>query len=132
MIRFTGVRRLALLITVFAALLLAGCAPSVVGKWKGNVTAQGLQIPVEWEFKQDGTMAQTMSTPAGNVNISGNYKVEGSKISLKLTGMEVFGKKAPAAGMESARGDMDFKVEGEKLILTDTGKPPMTLERVKP
>jgi hypothetical protein len=123
MIRFAGIRRMALLLTVFAALLLAGCAPSVVGKWKGNID--------EWEFKQDGTMTNELSSPIGNVSLVGKYNVEGSKIILNWNGVKGFEEKAPAPGREAAKESMDFKFEGEKLILTSPGKPPVTLERVK-
>jgi hypothetical protein len=135
MIRFTGVRRMALLLTVFVALLLAGCAPSVVGKWEGSMAGTNGSL----EFKPDGKFEQNFTVPmlpmVGTLSATGTYKVEGDKLSTKTADVMAGGKSIKALMPPQLSKQLDqnvtFKVEGDKLTL-DSGKGTATLTRVKP
>lgn len=117
-------QRIYVLVIALMLLFVAGCTPSVVGKWQGDIAMQdGQKIPVQIEFKQDGSLLQTLS----NVNYNGTYTVDGDKMTMNLTEANLAGKKIPFNGMGAASGNVTIKFEGEKLVLT--GEQPLVLER---
>lgn len=126
--RSSNLRILYILGTVLAVLLLAGCAPSIVGKWHGDLPMpEGQKIPIQMDFKQDGSLQQDM----GPVSAMGTYRVDGDKMTLNLTEANLAGKKIPVKGTGAATGEVSMKFEGEKLVLTGAGEQPLVLERIK-
>lgn len=137
MVRLTGVRRMALLLTVFVALLLAGCAPSLVGKWEGNMLGEnpmGMSANGSMEFKKDGNFEQQITTPMGALTATGTYKAEGDKLSMKTNDVMAGGKSIKAMLPPQLSKQLDqnitYKIEGDKMTM-DTGKGKATLTRVK-
>ncbi|GAB4452523.1 MAG: hypothetical protein OHK0029_03610 [Armatimonadaceae bacterium] len=124
------------LIVCACAVFLAGCAPSIVGKWNGNqsfpvpVTGQNINVGVSMEFKDDGTMTQDINTPLGNFSTKGTYKTEGENINYSLEAASAGGRTINLP--ENVRSlDGTFKVESDTLTLTGKNGNSMTLNRVK-
>lgn len=132
MTRSTGLRRILAMFTVFGALLLTGCAPSVVGKWEGNIASANSSL----EFKQDGKFEQQTSAPiVGTISATGTYKVEGDKVDFKTDditagGKSIKGMLPPQLTQQLMNQSATFKIEGDKLTL-NTGKGSATLTRAK-
>lgn len=134
-------RRVGALIAVGAATLLAGCAPSVVGKWKGSLpvpmTGGSTTVPLTVEFKKDNTFEQTVNTPLGTLNASGTYTTEGQNLSASVSKILANGNdmtaRIPAQVKQAMTPSGTFKVEGDKLILTGEkdSNQNVTLDRVK-
>ena len=118
------------------ALLLAGCAPSIVGKWSGNMTGVGGNGTLE--FKKDGTFEQNMTVEnplvKAQIQATGTYKAESDKLDLKVGDVMANGKSVksliPAPAMSKMNQSGTYKVDGDKLTLT-VGGGSTTLERVK-
>jgi hypothetical protein len=126
--RSSYLRVLYALVAVLAVLFLAGCTPSIVGKWQGDLPMpEGQKIPVQMEFKQDGSLLQKL----GPVSVTGTYTVDGDKMTLNLTEANLAGKKIPFKGVGAASGNVGMKFEGENLILTGAGEQPLVMTRVK-
>lgn len=65
----------AAIMVLFAA--LAGCSSApIVGKWQTSV--QGMTATNE--YKADNTFFGAVTTPVGNINVSGTYKLDGDKL----------------------------------------------------
>ena len=75
-------------VIVVGLLLLAvpAFAADVDGKWTGTVSTPMGDLPVQYEFKADGTMltGTTLGFDGGSVPIK-NGKVDGNKISFTVT-----------------------------------------------
>lgn len=87
---------LAILILLVA---VVGCKPKspVVGKWTGNVSSQGQNIAMKFEFKEDGTF--TSSAPLMSLTIvsSGTYKYEEGNLTTTTEKIDLQG--TPPAGL---------------------------------
>lgn len=120
------------------SLLLAGCAPSLVGKWKGNMAGSnpaGIKAEGTMEFKSDGNFVQSVNAPPfGSVVASGTYKAEGENLDLNVKDIQAGGKSVmalvPAQAKEKLNQKATFKIHDDKLDLTISGKP-TTLDKVK-
>jgi hypothetical protein len=134
-------KRLGAALLAGGAFLLAGCAPSVVGKWNGSVPAGGQTLPVATEFKKDNTFTQNITVavmpalPAMQVDISGTYKVEGDKLSLSVNKATVAGKDMTSRLPPQLKSGMGpsgtFKIEGDKMTLTGSDGQATIFNRVK-
>ncbi|RYG27127.1 hypothetical protein EON82_00570 [bacterium] len=85
-------------VTVLAlGLAGAGCkrSPSLVGKWAG--TMQGMAGT--FEFAADDKMTISVTTPGGQINLLGDYKVVKDEATLNLTDVQVPGQNAQRTGM---------------------------------
>ena len=65
--------------------LLAGCKPSIVGKWAGTTQAGAMSVQTQFEFTKDGKVNMNATTPMGSLPISGTYTDQGDKVSINLT-----------------------------------------------
>lgn len=124
------------LVLAGGALLLAGCAPSVVGKWQGSFPVAGQSLPITTEFKKDNTISQSISAPMfGQVQSNGTYKTEGEKLTVTITQISIGGKdvtsKLPPQMKSSMETSGTFKVEGDKLTVTGNNGTPTTFNKVK-
>jgi hypothetical protein len=146
--RFAGSTLCLLLATM--ALLLAGCSssPSVVGKWKVDVSqepadnspggalakslAEGLAKSMTLELKEDKTFAMTMIFP-----MSGTYSVDGHNLKLHMTSVMGMDPSKMQGANQSSNQDMMATIsdDGSKLTITSAGgtagKQPMAFIRDK-
>ncbi|MDX1935438.1 MAG: hypothetical protein SFU56_22790 [Capsulimonadales bacterium] len=139
-------RRIVAPLALLVLPLLAGCAPSPVGKWKMATSANGMTVTGTMEFRQNGTLSQTLNAPmAGEVKASGTYKTNGDKMEIQVTDVEL-GQQAmamvPPAMQDTIRKQIKegiakngkqettFKIENDKMTLTRDGQS-MTMDRVK-
>ncbi len=97
-------------------LLLAACgggAPSLVGKWSATDPSSGMKITIE--FKADGKLAMGSGDFVMDV---GTYKVlSASQVEMNLDFMG-----------EQQTQTINYRVEGNKLIMSDPTDPSSTLE----
>jgi hypothetical protein len=134
----TPLRRSAILILAGASLLLAGCAPTLVGKWKGNFAGQNamnLKAEGTMEFKKDGTFTQSVTAPMfGSVVASGTYTTQSDNVDLKVQDVQAGGKSVmamiPPGTKEKMNQKATWKIHDDKLDLTISGKT-TTLDKVK-
>jgi hypothetical protein len=138
MSRLYALRATVVALTLSSALLLAGCAKSVVGKWKTDLALPtGGSMPITTEFKPDGNFEQNgqMSAPVvGNVNIlaKGTYKVEGDKLNMNVADVTVNGRSLNNMPQIKNQANMSgtFKINGDSLEVSSAGKT-QTMTRVK-
>lgn len=68
------------------ATLLTGCGShgggNIVGKWRGNITSA---IVSNVEYKSNGTMATTYTTPSGTISTIGSYTITGDSLTQTTT-----------------------------------------------
>lgn len=103
-------------ILLVGLLLLAACgggAPSLVGKWSGTEPTSGTKVTIE--FKADGKLAMGAE---GIVMDVGTYKVlSASQVELNLDFM----------GTQQTQ-TINYRLEGNKLIMADPTDPANTIE----
>ncbi len=111
-------KRLPMLTSILLAALLlfaacGGAAPSLVGKWSATEPTSGMKITIE--FKADGKLAMG----SGDIVLDvGTYKVlSASQLELNMDFM----------GTQQTQ-TIDYRLEGNKLIMTDPTAPSSTLE----
>ncbi len=97
-------------------LFLAACgggAPSLVGKWSATDPSSGMKITIE--FKTDGKLAMGSGDFVLDV---GTYKVlSASQLEMNLDFMG-----------EQQTQTINYRLEGNKLIMSDPTDPSSTLE----
>jgi uncharacterized protein (TIGR03066 family) len=109
-----------------ALVLSLGCKkPTPVGKWTGSFN----NIPLTFDFKEDGKLALSGSAMGQNIAINGTWSVEGDQLTTNLT------SGTPAMVMSFIPADKRkstgaWKLEGETLSLTQ-GSQSQALTRVK-
>lgn len=127
-------------------LVLVGCSsgPSLVGKWQGDLAANGQTIPATIEYKADNTWVANASVQSVGFQITGTYELKDGKLSqttkeTKLTG-ELPPQLAPMkAQMEAAmaQGNGQTSTTEVKFVDADTvttktaAGQDVTLKRVK-
>lgn len=127
-------KSLALLLTVVLATVLASCSNSeLVGKWiNTQEPAPGVKIEIEFEFKNNGKMQQTVKTiiPEAGVNttliLKGDYTFKDKTITCTLDPKDakIEGFEVPGVSKE----DMDMAIEQAKQQFTSK---PITLTNVE-
>lgn len=137
--------RSALAILVLGLSLVACSKPGLVGKWKGS--APGGQGESVTEFKGDNTYVSTIHASQQGMSLditaSGTYKADGEKLSMTISDFKIDESKLDAQTkqmMPLIKGALDqqknkpmdgtFKLEGDKLTITNGGMPG-TYDRVK-
>jgi uncharacterized protein (TIGR03066 family) len=112
-------KRVPMLVSVLLVglLFLAACggggAPSLVGKWSATDEASGMKVTIE--FKADGKLAMGSGDFVLDV---GTYKVlSASQVELAMDFM----------GQQQTQ-TVNYRVEGNKLIMSDPTDPSSTLE----
>jgi hypothetical protein len=76
-------------------LMIVGCnsKPSLVGKWKGEISAQGQSMPADIEFKPDGKMITVAQFQQMTITGTASYKVDGDKMTSTMDDIKISGLK---------------------------------------
>ena len=98
------------------------------------MTESSIAVPVQWEFRADGTESETLTLPQGQLTSLGTFQIKGNRLTLRTTIRgSVIGsgqKIVPLANpIEAAFG---YQTSGDTLTLTQANTPQaIMLTRVK-
>jgi hypothetical protein len=107
-----------------AALLLAA---DITGTWAGTMVAGDNQIPLTYNFKQDGAkLTGTVTGPNGDLPLA-DGKVDGDKISFSVM-VDMGGNPTKFVGEGTVKSADEIVL---KTTAPDFEAPPMTLKRSK-
>jgi hypothetical protein len=101
---------------LLAALAInSGCAkPSIVGKWSGDVTGpQGVKLPVQVEYRADGTETATFN----GTSVEATWSMQGETLTYTITGTSHEGKKSPYPEQTYVA---KVNLQGDNLTLSPT------------
>ena len=107
----------------FAVVLLlaaAGCGPknSLVGTWQGTLPAGGQTATMTITFNADGTETQKLEGGGQKLEIKARYTAKDGTLTHTIEQGTINGQKMQP---KVTSGSFDYKVEGDKLILTEKG-----------
>lgn len=122
---------------------MVGCTPkpSLVGKWNGQVEAQGQVMNGEIDVSAD-KMVMTFDTQGMKMIGTSSYKIEGDKITTTLEDVKISGANLPPqaqamfdAAMEKEKGktqvgSFTFK-DADTVEMSSSNGEKMTWTRVK-
>jgi hypothetical protein len=129
-IKMSGMRFVGCTIIGFVFFLLCGCSgPTIVGKWNGQMDIQGVSLTTQLDFKEGGAFHQTSRLPIGEMSATGNYKIDGEKLNMHITSLNL-GKSQLPVPDSAATQNATFKIDGEKMMIMRDGKS-MEFNRVK-
>lgn len=130
--------RLAALPAFALALALTGCShkPTIVGKWQGTTTRQGMTMNTTYDFSQDGKETISFQTSGGPISVSmggsGTYTVSGSSLTQNITTMSMGSMTMPLPAAQAKPQTGTFTLDGDHLTLTaPNSQQTVTLTRVK-
>lgn len=93
------------LLTLIALVLVACASDPLIGEWRAVID----DADVTYEFREDGTMTITRSTPFGYEHmLDAEYSSDGSMITVNH----------PDLGISS----VNYRIEGQKLILFEENR----------
>lgn len=77
--------------------IATGCkrGPDLAGKWTGTMNG----MTATFEFAPDDKVTVSTTTPGGQINLLGDYKVSGEELTLNLTDVQAPGLDDKRAGM---------------------------------
>lgn len=112
----------------FAALALAGTAPAkaddtpkLLGKWEVTKSTGDTPVGATVEFAKDGKLSVTINNDGKDLKFDGTYKLDGKKLSVKLT-----------LGEQKEEQDFTVTFKGDDgLELEDRDKKVDTLKKKK-
>jgi len=128
---------------VVLGLMMVGCSakPSLVGKWKGQVEAQGQVMDAEIEVTAD-KMISVFQAQGMTITGTSSYKMEGDKITSTVEDIKLTGGNIPPAAQamfdaaiakEKGKSDTSTVVfkDNDTAELTGAQGTKMTWTRVK-
>ncbi|GMV37044.1 MAG: hypothetical protein AMXMBFR61_15520 [Fimbriimonadales bacterium] len=97
-------------------LLVAGCKPSVVGKWNVDTSIQGVSAKGTVEFKKDNSMAGELVASAGGqqapISLKGTWRMEEKDkkqyLTVKYTEIKVAGQPIPVNAVPETKSEVTF------------------------
>jgi len=126
-------------------LCLTGCqaGPSLVGKWQGDVDAQGQKVPATIELKSDKTSVMSMEVVGLKMEVTGTYEIKEDKVTMTVANAQLKGDLPPQAAamkpmieaelkkMQGSSSTSTFKFEGNDSVTLTSDRGSMTWTRVK-
>lgn len=124
-------------------LFCAGCntGPTLVGKWKGDISSQGQTMTADIEFTAAGKMLTSFQVQGMTINGTQGYTVSGDTLTTTMEDVKISGGNLPPqiqqmvqAEVEKQKGKKEtakFKfVDGDTVELSSNNQK-MTWKRVK-
>lgn len=137
------VKSIALFAAVSAAICLAGCnaGPSLVGKWKGDISAQGQTMTADIEFTSGGKVLTTFQTQGITIAGTQGYTISGDTLSTTMEDVKITGGNLPPqlqqmveAEVQKQKGKKEtskFKFVDADTVEVSANNQTMTWKRVK-